>query len=89
MELTAGQPQALGRSPITGLFWPLVVNRGLVLIAGEDAHWHQLSIGRYFCQRVGCLIETPWNVVELEAIELVLQPVDFSAVRGHLEVVAV
>ena len=88
MELTAGQPQALGRSPITGLFWPLVVNRGLVLIAGEDACWHWLSTGHCFCKCIGHLVEASWDVIEFEAVKLVLQPSDFLAVRSHLGVVA-
>ena len=30
-------PRAQGRRPITSLFWLLIVDQGLVLIAGEDA----------------------------------------------------
>jgi hypothetical protein len=36
-------PQAQGRQPITSLFWLLVADRGLVLIAGKDASWDRLS----------------------------------------------
>ena len=41
-------PCAEGRRPITGLFQLLVADRGLVLIAGEDARWHRLSAGCRF-----------------------------------------
>ena len=70
------------------MFWLLIADRGLVLITGEDARRHQLSVGRCFHQRVGRLVETPQDVIELEAVELVLQPTDFSAVCGHLGVMA-
>ena len=55
-----------------------------MLIAGEDAHGHWLLAGRRFRQHVGHLIETPRNVVELEAIELVVQLADFSIICSHL-----
>ena len=58
-----------------------------MLIAGEDARWHQLLSRRHFRQRIGHLVETPWDVVELETIELVLQLADFSAIRNHLGIV--
>ena len=58
-----------------------------MLVVGEDTHWHRLSAGRRFCKRVGCLVEAPWDVIEFEAIELVLQPSDFLAVRSHLGIV--
>ena len=67
-------PRAQGRRPITGLFCLLVADRGLVLITGEDASRHRLSAGRRFHQRVGCLVETPQDVIELETVELILQP---------------
>ena len=69
------------------MFWLLIVDRGLILIAGEDACWHRLSVGRRLHQRVGRLVETPRGVIELEAIELVLQLVDFLAIHSHLGVV--
>ena len=59
-----------------------------MLIIGEDGCRHRLLAGHRFCERVGHLVETPWNVVELEAVELVLQLVDFSAICSHLGVVA-
>ena len=67
-------PRARGGQTITGLFCPIVVSRGLVLIAGEDAHMHRLSGGCCFRKCVGHLIEVPRDVIELEAIELVFQP---------------
>ena len=70
------------------MFRPLVVNQGLVLVAGEDTRWHWLSTGRRFCKCVGHFIEAPWDVIEFEAIEFVLQPSDFLAVHSHLGVVA-
>ena len=65
-------PRAQGRRPVTGLFRLLIADRGLVLIAGEDTCWHRLLTGHRFCQRVGRLVETPWDVIELETIKLVL-----------------
>ena len=76
------------RGAVTGIFWLLVADRGLVLIAGEDARRHRLSAGHHFYQRVVRLIEMPWDVIKLETIELILQLADFSAILGHLGVVA-
>ena len=59
-----------------------------MLVTSEDAYWHWLSAGCCFQKYVGCLIEVPRDVIEFEAIELVLQPVDFSIVCGHLGVLA-
>ena len=61
--------------------------RGFVLIAGEDACRDWLSAGCCFRKRVGCFIEAPWDVIEFEAIESVLQPSNFLAVCLHLGVV--
>ena len=58
------------------------------MIAGEDTRRHWLSAGCYFRERVGCFVEAPWDVIEFEAIEFVLQPSDFLAVRRHLDVMA-
>ena len=63
------------------------MHQGLVLVAGEDTCWHQLSAGRCFCKRISRLVEAPWDVIEFEAVEFVLQPSDFLAVRSHLGVV--
>ena len=57
------------------------------MVAGEDTHWHRLSTGHRFCKRVGRLVEAPWDVIEFEAVELVLQLLDFSVVRSHLGIV--
>ena len=70
------------------MFRPLIVNRGLMLMAGEDVHWHWLLARHRFCQCVGHLVETPRNVVELEAIKLVLQLANFLAICSHLGVMA-
>ena len=59
-----------------------------MLVAGEDARWHWLLAGRRFCQHVSRLVETPQNVVELEAVEFVLQLVDFSIICSHLGIMA-
>ena len=64
------------------------MNRGLVLVTGEDAHWHRLLAGCCFYKHVHRLVEVPRDVIEFKAIELVLQPTDFSAVCGHLGIVA-
>ena len=59
-----------------------------MLIAGEHTRWHQLSTRRGSCKCVGRLIEAPWDVIEFEAVEFVLQPLDLLAVCSHLGVVA-
>ena len=59
-----------------------------MLVTGEDARWHQLSIGCYFCKRIGHLVEVSWDVIEFEAVELVLQPSNLLAVRNHLGIMA-
>ena len=69
------------------MFWLLVVDRGLVLIAGEDAHWHRLLARSYCLQHIGRLVKTPRDLIELETIELVLLLADFSAICSHLGVV--
>ena len=58
-----------------------------MLVISKDAHWHQLSTECCFRKRVDHLVEAPRDMIELEAIELVLQPADFLAVCGHLGVV--
>ena len=60
-----------------------------MLIVGEDTCWHWLSAECCFRKHVGRLIEAPRDVIELKAIELVLQPLDFLKVCGHLGVMAV
>ena len=57
-----------------------------MLIAGEDARWYRFSTGCCLRKCIGCLVEVPWDVIEFEAIELVLQPLDFLVVRSHLGV---
>ena len=56
------------------------------MVAGEDAHWHRLLARCSFRKRVSYLVETPRDVIELEAIELVLQLTDFLVVCSHLGV---
>ena len=58
-----------------------------MLVTGEDACWHRLSTGHRFCKCVGHLIEAPWDVIEFEAIEFALQPLDFLAVHSRLGIV--
>jgi len=58
------------------------------LIAGKDACRDWLLAGCCFRERVGCFVETPWDVVEFEAVELVLQLSGFLIVCLHLGVVA-
>ena len=65
-------PRAQGRRPNTGLFQLLIADRGFVLIASKDAYQHRLSARGRLHQRIGHLIETPQDVIELKAIELVL-----------------
>ena len=57
------------------------------MVASKDAYQDWLSAGCCFRKRVGCFVEAPWDVIELEAVESVLQPSDFLAVRSHLGVV--
>ena len=63
------------------------MDRGLVLIASEDARRHRLLAGCHFHQRVDRLVEMPQDVIELETIVLVLQLADFSAICSHLGIV--
>ena len=58
------------------------------MVTGKDTRWHWLSTGHRFRKRVGRFIEAPWDVIELEAVESVLQPSDFLAVHHHLGIVA-
>ena len=81
-------PWGRTRWAIVGLFRPRVAYRGFVLVTGEDAHWHWFSTERRLHECVGRLIEAPWDVIEFEAIELVLQPLDFLAVCSHLGIMA-
>ena len=54
------------------MFPLLIADRGLVLIAGEDACRHWLLARRRLRQHVGHLVEKAWVVIELKAVELVL-----------------
>ena len=58
-----------------------------MLVADEDAHWYWFSTGHRLRKCVSRLVEAPWDVIEFEAIELVLQLADFLAVSSHLGVV--
>ena len=57
------------------------------MVAGEDTCWHWLSARCCLRKHIGHLIEASWDVIEFEAIEFVLQPSDFLAVRSHLGIV--
>ena len=59
-----------------------------MLVTGEDTRWHRLSAGCCFRKFISSLIEAPWDVIKLEDVELVLQPMDLSAVCDHLSIVA-
>ena len=80
-------PRGWIRWAIIGPFQPFIAQRGFVLVAGEDTHWHWLSAGCRLRKCVSCLVKTPWDVIELKAIKFVLQPSDFSAVCSHLGIV--
>ena len=67
---------------------PFVAYRGFVLVIGENSSGDRLSARCRFRKRVGCLVEASRDVIEFQAVELVLQPSDLLAVRGHLGVVA-
>jgi hypothetical protein len=77
-------PHAQGRQFVLGPIWLLVADRGLILIASKDAGRNGLAARRHFCQCVGCLVEPSWDVVKLEAVELVLQLMDLLAIHSHL-----
>jgi hypothetical protein len=57
------------------------------LVASEDAGF---ALDRMPSLLVCRLLDCPlsWDVVKFEASEVVLQPTDFLAIRGHLGVVA-
>ena len=59
-----------------------------MLIAGEDTYQDWLSAGCCFHECVGYFVETPWDVIEFEAVESVLQPSDFLVVCLHLGIMA-
>ena len=59
-----------------------------MLIAGKDASQDWLSARRHLCQLTSYLIEPSGDVVELEAIELVLQLSDLMTIRSHLGIMA-
>ena len=59
-----------------------------MLVTGEDARWHWLSAGCCFHERIGCFVEAPWDMIEFEAVESILQPSDFLVVRRHLGIMA-
>jgi hypothetical protein len=48
-----------------------------VLVTGKDTDQDQILVGHYLYQLVGRLVEPSEDVVELEAVELVLQLADF------------
>ena len=60
-----------------------------MLITGEDSSRHWLSAGRCFHEHVGRFVEAPWDVIEFEGVESVLQSSDFLAICRHLGVVVV
>ena len=59
-----------------------------MLVTGENSRGYRLSARRCFCKRVGCFVEAPWDVIEFQAIEPVLQPSDLLALCYHLGVMA-
>ena len=59
-----------------------------MLVAGKDAHWHRVLIEHHFGKCIGRLVEAPWDMIEFEAIEFVLQPSNLLAVRNHLGIMA-
>ena len=58
------------------------------MVAGEDTYWYRLLARCRLRKRISRLVEAPWDVIEFEAIEFVLQPSDLLAVRSHLGIVA-
>ena len=54
------------------------------MVTGKDTSWHRLLAGCHLRKRIGLLVEAPWDVIEFEATEFVLQPSDFLAVYNHL-----
>ena len=81
-------PWGRTRWDIVGLFRPHVAYRGFVLVTGKDVCRDWFSARCCFHKRVGCFVEAPWDVIEFEAVESVLQPSDFLTICLHLGVVA-
>ena len=59
-----------------------------MLITGKDACRDWISAGRCFCKCVSCFIEAPWDVIEFEAVEFVLQLSNLLTVHNHLGIMA-
>jgi hypothetical protein len=55
----------------------------------ENIKWNRSSIGHDFYEFVGSLIVSSCDMVELEAVEIVLQAPHLLAVGFHLRIVAV
>jgi hypothetical protein len=70
------------------LFWLLIIDGGLVLIDRKDAGWDWILARHHLSQFIGCFVKSSGNVIEFEAIELVLQLAYYLAVHSHLRVVA-
>ena len=58
-----------------------------MLVTSEDTCWHWLSVRCRLHKRIDRLVEVPWDVIEFEAIEFVLQPSEFLKVCSHLGIV--
>jgi hypothetical protein len=57
---------------VVSSFWLPITDGGLVLIASKDIGRDWLLAGRHLHQFVGCFIESSRNVIEFEAVKLVL-----------------
>jgi hypothetical protein len=77
-------PRALGEWLGADPSWLLVTDRGFVLVTSNDASQDELPTVYHFCQHAGPFIEPSWDMVELEAVEPVLQLADLLAICGHL-----
>jgi hypothetical protein len=58
-------------------------------IPRENVRWNCGSIRRDFCEFIGSLIISARNVVELEAVKIVLKAPHLVAIGFHIGVVAI
>ena len=65
-------PRGRIRWAVVGPPRPFVAYRGFVLVAGKNSRGDRLSDRCRFRKRVGCLVEASRDVIEFQAVELIL-----------------
>jgi hypothetical protein len=83
-ESAAGGPPSLGGRLVFDLPWLLITDRGFVLVTCKDASQDGLPTGCHLHQHAGRFVEPSRDMVELEAVEPVLQLEDLLAICSHL-----